>query len=176
MDGIKRALLNLHIHLTDILHGIFEGERPPYTMSPRQVFLNYALTFLGTDVSEKVKGKDTIPDAYACAETVNLVHKQAFGEEIGGGASTWLLWEALKNSTNFVRVSEPDAGDIIISPTGTQTRKALKNGHAGIFTSSEVIASNDSRSGLFLENYSLRSWRQYYGDKGGFPLFIYRRI
>ena len=39
-----------------------------------------ALSCLGTDASPN----DIAPDEFGCAETVNAIHKKAFGVEIGG--------------------------------------------------------------------------------------------
>lgn len=131
-----------------------------------------ALSFLGTDASPN----DIAPDEFGCAETVNAIHKKAFGVEIGGDVSTYRLYKALLNHSRFIGVDDPLLGDIVISPTGYGNGK-LPNGHVGIVSAGRMIMSNSSSSnGLFIENFDLDSWKTKYVDVGGYPMRFFRRI
>ena len=88
---------------------------------------------------------------------------------------TLSLWEYLKQSKLFQKSDYPKQGAIIISPTGTGNGK-LKNGHVGFVGESEMIISNDSASGLLLENFTRTSWKQKYFDFGGFKMEFYHRV
>lgn len=107
-----------------------------------------------------------------CAETVNAVFEAALGSPVGGGASTFLMYQVLKSSPRFKQVIAPLAGDIIISPTGTGTG-GLLNGHVGIVGIYGIL-SNDSYTGLLEEKYTKQTWADYYGKQGGFPILYYR--
>lgn len=142
---------------------------PDPTASGR--FYIIAVSCLGSDASPN----DIAPDEYGCAETINAIHKKVFGFEIGGGLSTYLLYNVLLTSKYFIKIDSPKAGDIVISPTGYGNGK-LSNGHVGIVGKENVIMSNDSATGLFLENYTLDKWRARYVALGGYPMAYFRRI
>jgi len=122
-------------------------------------------------------GKDVAPtqNEYGCAEAVNHVHKLEFGDEIGGDVSTTKLYDAIRKRDDFVNVAIPRRGDIIISPTGYGNGR-IYNGHTGYVHDNGNIMSNDSRTGLFLINYTIRNWKKTYGEIGGFPCLFYRKI
>ena len=139
----------------------------------RQKFYDVALSFLGKDVTPR----DEIPDEVACAITINTIHTKAFGYPIGGGASTYLLYRALLNSPFFVKIDLPEQGAVVISPTGYRSKKTkIENGHVGCVGENGIIMSNDSKSGLFLENYTLVSWRKRFVVEGSYPMYFFRRI
>lgn len=137
-----------------------------------QLFI-YAKTQLGY-----VKSGKKAPKEYGCAEAVNRVFCELFGNDIGGDVSTTRLYEALKKSNRFIKVSRPDQalrGDIIISPTGYGSG-AIPNGHVGIFSDNFKIMSNDSKTGKWIENYDIHSWTKRYVIGGGYPIYIFRVI
>lgn len=110
-----------------------------------------------------------------CAEVVNGVHKQAFGDEIGGGTSTYLLWEALKQRTDFEEVPVYEVGAIIISPTGTQPANSrLTHGHVGICGHYEII-SNNSLTGKVDTYFTYDKWVEFYQTYGGYPVYFFRK-
>lgn len=109
---------------------------------------------LGTDVSPR----DLAHDEVGCAESVTTLLKELYPETpiITG---TYTLWEYLRDPKNgYERVTVPTPGCIIISPTGTGNG----TGHVGIFTRENLIASNQSSTGRFLENYTLDVWLRTY--------------
>jgi hypothetical protein len=127
---------------------------------------------LGMDASPN----DVAPDEFGCAETINRIHKKAFGDEIGGGVSTLRMYKCLQQRKDFRQVQTPQSGDIIISPTGTGGTSAMRNGHVGIVGVNEKVMSNSSANGLFLENYTIASWRNKYEREGRYPVYFYRKV
>lgn len=127
------------------------------------------------NLNKDVTPLDKEPDELACAASVNAIHRLAFGSDIGGGASTTLLYEALINSQGFFKVTTPEPGDIVISPTGYGKNQAMPNGHTGIVGKANVIMSNSSSNGKFSENFTMASWRQRYVDQGGYPMIFFRK-
>ena len=118
-------------------------------------------SFIGTDASPN----DLAPDELGCAETVNEIIREALGEYLHADnrLSTYWLYKALRESQNFKEVFIPVSGLIVILPIGYGTRRnpdgtlASPNGHVGIVMLDGKIASNDSRTGKFEENYTIDS-------------------
>jgi hypothetical protein len=108
----------------------------------------------------------------ACALNVNQIAKIALGEEIGGGASTYLMYGELNKSEKFVRIKELKAGCIVISPTGYGNGK-IAHGHVSIAIDNHILASNDSKTGIWSPNYTLTSWINKYQKIGGFPVVFF---
>jgi hypothetical protein len=134
-----------------------------------------AVKALGTDASPN----DVAPDELGCAETVNELVKNTFGEYINaryGITSTYWLYKALKENILFKEVFIPSPGDVVISPTGYGKNPAIPNGHTGIVMLGGKIASNDSRTGKFEENYTIDTWSQRYVRNGGYFMKFFRRI
>ena len=129
-----------------------------------------ALKSLGKDISPN----DKAPDRLACVESVEEVHKNAFGEYIGGGLSTIREKTALDNSIKFIRVTKPLKGDIILSVTGEGNGK-VSNGHIGII-GDKTVMSNNSNNGLFEEVYTIQSWKDRWETLGGYPVYYYRKL
>ncbi len=141
----------------------------------REILHAVAVSHLGTDFTPD----ELVPDEVSCAFAVNTLHRKAFGVEIGGGASTYLLYDALRKSTSFIGVDSPLPGDIIISPTGYSRNGSngiLKSGHAGIMGINNEIMSNNSFNGLFDKHYTLSTWIDRYGTLGGYPIWFFRRL
>jgi len=130
-----------------------------------------AISSLGRDASPN----DLAPDELGCAETVNAIHKKVFGFEIGGGLLTTKLYKAMENSPLWVRVDKPEAGDVVISPSGYGNGR-LSNGHVGICGKDGIIMSNESATGNFAENYTIDTWKGRYAALGGYPVIFFRRI
>jgi len=142
------------------------------TESPAEILYRVAKSNLGKDVTPN----DVVADEVACAETVNAIHKQAFGDEIGGGASTFKMWEAIKKRKDFVEVSGYEVGAIIISPTGTRNRETeLTHGHVGICGNHQIM-SNNSLTGIWDTYFTKEKWEKYYRDKGAYPIYYYRKV
>lgn len=126
-----------------------------------------------------VKLSGSIPE-FGCAITVNNIVQRALGRPIGGGYSTHLMYQCLRDSvTRFkeVPLSEALYGDIIISPTGYGNGD-LPNGHVGIMCKNDPngILSNDSRTGELHQYFNLDKWIKFYAEHGGYPVLFYRAL
>ena len=130
------------------------------------------------EVAKQNLGKDLVPleDALACAGTVNAVHRKAFGKEIGGGLSTYQMYQVLRVDPRFQKTMSPLPGDVCISPTGMGDSKKIRNGHVGIVMEGEKIASNNSLTGLFEINYTFASWKKRWKDTGKYPMDFFRIV
>lgn len=130
-----------------------------------------AIFLMGEDLS------DHAPDPLGCADAVNEVVYRAIGKEIGGGISTYRMYEVLQDRKRFVQVSAPIAGDIVISPTGYRKfNSKIKNGHVGIVGEDKRILSNNSRTGEWDDYYTLDTWKARYVETGGYPMEFYKVI
>lgn len=130
-------------------------------------------------IAKRYIGMDAAPqeNEYGCAEAVNTICISAFRDVVGGDISSYRMYLAIQNNKKFIKVNSPKRGDIIISPTGFAKRQTkISNGHVGIISDNGKIMSNDSKTGLWLENYSLWSWKQRYGTVGRYPVYYYRRL
>jgi hypothetical protein len=136
----------------------------------KKTLLDVCKAHLGTDASPN----DLTKDETACAETMTTLLKKVYPQTpiITG---TWTLWEYLKNPKNgWVPSSGYSPETIILSPTGTG--KAGTTGHVGIFLEDGLIASNDSRTGKFIQNYTLNTWQARYRDKQGMPIYLFHKV
>ena len=129
-------------------------------------------------VAKENIGKDLsdIQSQFGCAKAVNTIHRLAFGNEIGGGASTYLLFKALGGREDFQEIAEYEVGAIIISPTGTQSLNSrLQHGHTGI-CGKNCIMSDNSLTGLLDTQWTKSTWEKFFGVYGGFPIYYFRKI
>lgn len=132
---------------------------------------HYAWKLIGTDASPK----DIASDEYGCAESVSTILADLFPPfQVVTG--TYTLFMTLKGVPEFVEVSSPLAGDIVISPTGFGGRGGILNGHVGIVGQNRIIMSNNSLTGKWDIHYTLDSWRERYQVLGGYPVKFFRRI
>lgn len=113
----------------------------------------------------------TVPPDVGCAEAVSYVLlKAGLPMPPKGIAGTSALYAWCQK--HLKAVTDPQAGDVVISPTGMSS-KGTPHGHTGIVARYGIL-SNDSDTGLFLEKYTLDTWKQYFGTKLGFPVFYFR--
>ena len=156
---MKAALLTQIAKLQIILNDLL-AQQPLYQA---------ALRHLGIDASPR----DAAPDELGCAETVStFISTVVPGFPIVTG--TYTLWKVLEGHPRFVRIAGPIPGAVMISPTGTQHRLSpIRNGHVAICGMGGVVMSNSSASGRFEENFTQRSWQEYYG-RAGFPTYYYK--
>lgn len=125
---------------------------------------------------------NTIPAEVGCAEAVSYVlAKAGISDGPKGIAGTASLDAWLASSGLFERITMPEEGAIICSPTGAGN--GTVEGHVGVFGRYNLmypgdwgVCSNESSSGLFKEQWSWARWQAYYGKTGGLPLHIYRAI
>jgi hypothetical protein len=121
---------------------------------------------LGKDASPM----DIVSDDVACAETVTTLLQQVYPKmpKIPG---TWTLWQYLKPENGWILCTDPEPECLVISPTGSVPNRI---GHVGIVMEDGVIASNDSATGKFMKNYTVKTWHNYYGVKLGMPIYYYK--
>lgn len=122
-------------------------------------------------------GQDVAPlnNEFGCAESVNNVVFKAFGDYAGGDVSTNRMYLSIINNKKFIQAKAPIQGDIILSPTG-YGNGAIPNGHVGIVLDGGKIASNNSKTGLFEQNFTMESWNHRYKEAGGYPVYYFRRL
>lgn len=112
-----------------------------------------------------------VPPEVGCAEAVSTVLKQAgIAVPTEGIAGTAALYAWLPQN-GFSRADTPQAGDIIVSPTGMGN--GTVRGHTGVVGNAGIL-SNDSQSGLFLELWTIDKWQEFYGSQGGLPVAFFR--
>lgn len=140
---------------------------------------NVAKASLGKHISLN----DAVPHDVGCAEAISYVLQKAGIQDIpsAGIAGTATLYQFLSTNKQFLRLSSPEKGAIIISPTGSGN--GLVEGHTGILGGWSLmywgdygICSNNSDSGLFLELWSLRRWKQNYGIYGNLPVAYFKCV
>lgn len=139
-------------------------EPPPAPIeTPNLVLARQAEVFLGRDASPNDKASDELGCADSCSNVIRTVYKD-FPHTI----STLTLFQNLKNSPHFKSTLTPAKGCVIISP-----RAGAQPGHCGIFLSDTRIASNNSKTGLWQDNYSVVSWVKYFKRTKGLHVYIF---
>lgn len=158
-------ILQLRLKIAELMLQILRLQDKRSSEDKRLVLYATAKSLLGKDVAPK-------ENEFGCAEAINFVFKKAFGQEVGGDLSTYRMYLILQKDKRFQKILQPLTGSIVISPTGFGNGN-LKNGHVGLVSENRKIMSNDSKSGLWLENYTLDSWRERYMVRGGFPMVFF---
>lgn len=124
--------------------------------------------------------KDKAPDHLACAEALNKIHEDVFGEPICkiNELSTYYLRRDLKERMDFKQVQEKDIGPgtIVISATGYGGKNGVEHGHVAMMYDTFRIMGNDSATGRFKINTNLDKWKKYYVVKGGYELLFFNKI
>lgn len=167
--SLKRQILNLEKELLGLLNiqTMTQAEERIYTQ---------AKLHLGQHVTLD----ETVPAEVGCAEAVSYILKAAgISDGATGIAGTASLYQWLLNSPLFQKIDNLEQGALIISPTG-QGNGTIE-GHTGVvaafnteFPNDFGILSNDSASGKFLETWSGNRWKQYYGQTGSLPVYLFR--
>lgn len=141
--------------------------------TPQESVLRVAKEMIGKDASPR----DQAPDELGCAESLaNVLHAidPNFSPAI---VSTTKLYKALMHSPKYEATFDLEAGNILISPTGYgKYPRIIPNGHCGVFVEPNWIASNDSIKGTWEQNYTLSQWIKRYRNRGGYPLFVFRKV
>lgn len=128
----------------------------------------HAKSIIGMDASPK----DLVQDGLGCAESVSTLLK-AIVPGFPTVTGTWTLFDVFRARPDFVSVTDLEPGDIILCVTGMGNGK-VPHGHVGVVSEDTKIMSNNSNNGLWEENFTLRSWKDYYVTKGGYPLKAFR--
>jgi hypothetical protein len=127
------------------------------------------------DMAYDCLGRDLAPhnDMLGCAETVSTLIHMTYGENIKI-EGTYELSTYLSNSPKWEKVDIPKPGDIIISPTGTNSNRRVVHGHTGVVGKFQIM-SNNSNTGKLDTYWTLPKWRDYFNTYGGFPVYYFRR-
>ena len=170
--GLQKLLASLEKKKAE-LPKMVRDPIPTVSLSPREILYATTVSCFNTDASPA----DRAPDELACAETVNEIHRRAFGVSIDEpGVSTTKLYHALiALKSMFVEVSVPLPGDIIISPTGYGGTRQIRHGHVGIVGENGEIYSNDSDTGKLLKKWTIDRWFDHYKNAGGYRVVFFRR-
>jgi hypothetical protein len=134
---------------------------------------------IGVDASPK----DNAPDELACAESVSTILRE-IDPTFPLLLSTERMYIYLVSSKKWQKILTPEAGCIVISPTGYQmsSRPDMPNGHVGLYITDNLICSNDSATGKWKQNYTRESWREryYYGYHKHpypvYPVFCFKKV
>lgn len=178
----NQALLNIIKQLTIIYNSLVKkiNMTQVTTLTNRELFFKVAQGFVGRDASPS----DVAPDEYGCMETIDNIHKAAFGTYIdlfrySVQISTYRGYSDLKNSPLFKEIKEEEAlpGDLCIFPSGYgRSKSPIQNGHILMVGENKTLYSNDSPTGKFIQNYTFETARQRWVVKGGYPMKFYRRV
>ncbi len=174
MENLKKRIANLWLMIKDMIK-----DKNLETPAGEHLYKT-AVECLGRDLTPK----DEVPDEVACMATMNALGVVAFDEPIGGGASTYWGYLALKNHRKFAPVTTPRRGDIRIYWTGDPNggKNNVTNGHILIYMGNGEWASNSSfttastRKGYFEKNYTTYSMTYRWETLGGYTPYTYRRI
>lgn len=136
---------------------------------PGMKLYNLAKASLGADIAKQ-------ENELGCAEAVSGLLNHAYGDVPAEVLSTTVLNAILRTHPKFREVagmSPGERGDVIMCATG-EGRDMSDHGHVGVIATYGIM-SNDSRTGLFKENYTISSWQSVFVPRG-FPIHVYRRV
>lgn len=140
------------------------------TKPMKKTILELATEKLNIDFTD-----NSVDNEYSCSYAVTTILKEndpTFPIVVNTGQ----LDKILASNPKWERIYEPEAGCVIVSPTGEGKNPDMPNGHTGIFLDEDRIASNDSATGLWKNNYDRISWRTRYHYRGKYPVRLYRKI
>lgn len=141
--------------------------QPPQTPSLADKLFEAAVNALGSHLTLD----PSVPEELGCAEAVSALLMQIGISDLPehGIAGTAELYLYLKDSPNFEFVDSAQYGAIILSPTGSGSHK-IPHGHVGVILK-KGIASNNSTTGLWGENFSITGWLSHYAQVGGLKTY-----
>lgn len=150
---------------------------PIMNQTPAEAILARAKELVGQDASPN----NLVDNEVACAESVSTIIHSLYPNFpiITGTASLLSKLVGYSNGGNWQEIDTPQAGAIIISPTGFGTNPNMPHGHTGICGENGLIYSNSSSSipaGKWEQNYTIDTWRKYFQEKGGYPVRFFIKI
>lgn len=149
--------------------------RPPEPVEPEpapipsyaSLIAKQSVSWLGIDASPL----NLAPEELSCAEGVSNILRTIY-PDFTYTISTIELASLLKKSPYFKATLTPSAGCVVVSP-----RNGATAGHCGIFITDDQIASNDSQSGLWQQNYTWAGWIAFFKDVRKLPhTYLYEPI
>lgn len=176
-SAIQKTLKAILIGILEIAQSIFnikkkevEALKDPIITNPQPVetlkekFIKVCLDALDTEVTPK----DETPDEVACAQVMSTLIKKVL-PDFPIYESTQYLDQKMFIDKRFERILTPERGAIIMSP-----KVGSSFGHVGAFVTSEKIASNSSKDGIFRSNYDWQSWIKTFKEGRGLRVYLYR--
>lgn len=126
----------------------------------------YAYSLLGKHLTLD----ETVDKSVGCGEALSFV-LDGFGYDIPkrGIPGTAGIYEWCKKNAD--EVETPEAGDIIVSVTGTGNGRC--RGHCGVVGKFHIM-SNNSRTGLWDDTWTMSEWKKYYQKYGALKTKYYR--
>lgn len=105
---------------------------------------------------------DSVPMNVGCAQALSFVLKQCgYPIPAQGLDGTIDMYHWLVQ--HFDEVNSPEAGDVIVSVTGTGNGSV--RGHTGVVALYGIL-SNESQTGLWKEDWTLPAWLIHYQTDG----------
>lgn len=169
MQKIIDALVNMVILLkAQILIKEKPMEPAPVIPQPEEPKLyTVAKSLLG----KRLTLDNSVPKNVGCAQALSYILKEAgYAIPKGGISGTYTLYGWLQK--NFLKTDTLEKGNIIISVTGTGNGKI--RGHVGVVLDDEVIASNNSKTGLLDTHWKYENWKAYYTQVGKLKTVIFK--
>lgn len=136
----------------------------PPKKTNRETLYDTAYASLGVDMAP-------LNDTLGCAEALSHILIRAGVSLKSPIVSSYALDQWLQK--NLKEVMDPEAGDIISSPTGTGNGKI--RGHVGIVGKNSIM-SNNSQTGKWDYHWTMKKWLDYYEKYGGIPTKYYRWV
>lgn len=146
----------------------------PPSKTNSQIIFEKAISFLGKDASPK----DEAPDELACVESFCDVVRAAgfslpdllYTPKLKLFFASDAYWRYVPDDGNW------QGGRAILCVTGEGGKNGITNGHVGITGKGGIIMSNDSKTGNWLENYTIDKWRERYEKLGGYKTYFFEHI
>ena len=140
----------------------------PQPITLQEELYQEALKWIGKDASPL----DHAPDWLGCAESVSSVINRVTPFPIITG--TWTLMSNLNFSKKFEPISfgELKRGDLLLYPTGQMKSSIV--GHVFICGDNGRLMSNNSKTGLWDDVYTIATARERWENKGGYKPMCYR--
>lgn len=133
---------------------------------------------------DKDMGDSGYGDDVDCVAALNGIVEKAWGRSLPDRISTYRLEKLLSRSPRWKRIGVPEKGCVILSPSGFRRGPSpVQSGHVGVVgdTISDnpfnvEIMSNDSATGLWKQNYTLKTWYERWFFRGRYPVIFYKPI
>ena len=143
-------------------------EHPP-EMTRAQVLYAYAEKLVSQRID--VSPRDVADDDVGCVESMCEVIRGSIFPDFKRMVSTIELKKELDRDKRFKQTLDLTPGNVMVTMTGTGNGKV--RGHTWVIGQNHLLMSNDSRDGIWKQNYTVdqvvKRWRTY----GGMQIFVY---
>lgn len=116
------------------------------------------------------KMNQLVPDEVGCVASLMTVLNLALPVDTHL-TYTPTLHTYLKSDPAFKGTLTPSAGCIVVAVTEGENR-----GHCGIFLTDTRIASNNSETGVWEDNYSWQNWIAHFRDKQHLHSYLFQAV